>query len=197
MEPIAELPWKQFEQAILKHYEPESPEYKKCKDFFLAAKARSKDTGSESRDIKDKSRDFLPGGYECYITQLIIGHWSGYVGLPLGHPLYGKTYNQVSDILAHGGLTYSEPRSTLYPFKDYFSDGTPKHIWWLGFDSANSENFIPADEALVTHKTIRLAHELRTFERRYRTATTVGLFLMSVLLLKLLYKLLSPLIYRT
>lgn len=36
-----------------------------------------------------------------------MGHWCGYVGVPKGHPAYGKGYDDV-DVQVHGGLTFSD-----------------------------------------------------------------------------------------
>lgn len=41
---------------------------------------------------------FMPGAYRC-----------GYVGLPKGHKLAGKSFDDLYYIDCHGGITYSEP----------------------------------------------------------------------------------------
>lgn len=65
-------------------------------------------------------------GYHLVIT--FNRAWRcGYVGLPLGHKLQGKEYNDLN-YEVHGGLTYS---SNTAPFiKDGFG-------WYLGFDCAH------------------------------------------------------------
>lgn len=36
-----------------------------------------------------------------------LGHWCGYVGVPVGHPAYGKGYADL-DVTVHGGLTFAD-----------------------------------------------------------------------------------------
>ena len=64
-----------------------------------------------------------------YCITTIGTHPCAYVGIPKGHPLYGKHYdkkarNGVSSI-AHGGLTYSERNMPL------------KGLWNIGWDYAH------------------------------------------------------------
>lgn len=66
-----------------------------------------------------------------------LGHWCGYVGVPSGHPLHGKGYDDIhstAEIDVHGGLTYAGDHA---PTKE--SDGT----WWFGFDCAHSGDLVP------------------------------------------------------
>jgi len=51
-------------------------------------------------------------------------HWCGYVGIPEEHPLAGLSYDDISFISAHGGLTYANEASKNWP-KGYF---------WYGWD---------------------------------------------------------------
>lgn len=46
-----------------------------------------------------------------------------YVGVPNGHPWYGKHYNHV-DVPVHGGLTFSGPGDQY----------RPREWWWFGWD---------------------------------------------------------------
>jgi hypothetical protein len=57
----------------------------------------------------------------------LIFHLNGYVGVPKGHKLYKKDYNNklLDDIRIHGGLTYS---GWLMGDKTY---------WFFGFDTAH------------------------------------------------------------
>lgn len=57
-------------------------------------------------------------GLNCLILRNHFGALCGYVGVPAGHQMFGKTHHDV-DAHAHGGLTFSD------------SDGTE---WWFGFD---------------------------------------------------------------
>lgn len=72
-----------------------------------------------------------------------LGSWCGYVGVPDGHPLHGKGYDDDAtlDLRVHGGLTYGNacggnichvPR-----------EGESDHVWWLGFDCAHSGDLSP------------------------------------------------------
>lgn len=101
-------------------------------------------------------------GLECRIWKQKYGHLCGYVGLPEGHPLFGKNYDDV-DAEVHGGLTYAgtdlEPETKL---------------WWLGFDCAHSGDVVPGirgfdsedgystykDEAYVFNELTSLAKQL-------------------------------------
>jgi hypothetical protein len=76
-----------------------------------------------------------------------MGHWCGYVGVPEGHPAFGKDYDDV-DVDVHGGLTFADecnenadnPASAVchVPF-----EGRPDHVWWLGFDCAHAYDRSP------------------------------------------------------
>lgn len=45
-------------------------------------------------------------GLDCLIVRNHGGALCGYVGVPEGHPAYGKDYDTV-DVLVHGGLTFA------------------------------------------------------------------------------------------
>ena len=67
-----------------------------------------------------------------------IGHWCGYVAVPAGHALYGKTDSEVYDsveIDVHGGLTYAS---------DHSPRSKPDGFWWVGFDCAHAGDLAPA-----------------------------------------------------
>jgi len=73
-------------------------------------------------EIKTKLRGYTIGrksGYGC-----------GYVGVPTEHPWYGKDYDQI-DADVHGGLTWSA---------DYVGGDPKDGYWWIGFDTAHSED---------------------------------------------------------
>ena len=57
----------------------------------------------------------------CVVIKHPWGHRLGYVGVPFGHPAYGKSYWDM-DIPCHGGLTYS----------DFRFENDPN--WYFGFD---------------------------------------------------------------
>jgi hypothetical protein len=69
----------------------------------------------------------------CLIIEYTPGiphHRCGYVEVPEGHPLFGKSYSALDQLLdVHGGLTYSgkPPRGA-----------TPRSLgWWFGFDCSH------------------------------------------------------------
>ncbi|MGZ3349144.1 MAG: hypothetical protein ACXU89_09390 [Xanthobacteraceae bacterium] len=67
-----------------------------------------------------------------------LGHLCGYVGVPPGHPLHGRAYDEVYDIIdpeVHGGLTYSENG-----LEDL---GENPAAWYFGFDCAHCYDVSP------------------------------------------------------
>jgi hypothetical protein len=67
------------------------------------------------------------------------GHWCGYVGVPAGHPAYGRGYDD--EIEVHGGVTYAAKcagRICHVP-----EPGESDDVWWLGFDFDHSEDAAP------------------------------------------------------
>jgi len=83
------------------------------------------------------------------------GHLCGYVGVPPGHPLHGKQYDAVlpDDMHPHGGLTFSDfcqegpPESSICHVPE---PGQEDRLWWLGFDCAHSDDFMPGMAATLT-----------------------------------------------
>jgi hypothetical protein len=71
--------------------------------------------------------DFMLDDYRCVVVGQSMGHRCGYIGIPKGHSVYGKDYDEI-DIDVHGGLTYAGDDN--YPVE---SD-----LWWIGFDCAHS-----------------------------------------------------------
>jgi hypothetical protein len=69
-------------------------------------------------------------------------NWCGYVGVPKGHPYFGKPYDDV-DVGAHGGLTYSGPCAHNICHKP--KAGVPDDVWWIGFDCAHAGDIMPFD----------------------------------------------------
>jgi hypothetical protein len=89
-------------------------------------------------------------GFDCIVLRHPRhGNLNGYVGVPVGHPLYGQDYDAAYervDIQVHGGLTFagaaSEPdvdeefRRTPHPDR-------PQDVWWFGFDCAHAWDLSP------------------------------------------------------
>ena len=62
-----------------------------------------------------------------------IGWGNGYVGVPSGHPWFGKNYQELEDVDVHGGLTYSSSARPTGVRGQAVEDG----FWWVGFDTAH------------------------------------------------------------
>lgn len=77
-------------------------------------------------------------GYEYAIISL-GKHPCAYVGVPKGHPLYGKEYDSKNfpDIKCHFGITYS--RNGLGGIKEQFV--IYKSQWVIGWDYAHCTDF--------------------------------------------------------
>lgn len=71
-------------------------------------------------------------GLRAVVVMNDMGFHCGYVGVPKGHPYYGRNYNYMPDsIEVHGGLTYcTDDEGCTYPVP---SDG----LWWFGYDCAH------------------------------------------------------------
>ena len=53
-------------------------------------------------------KEWKNGEFNCKIIFTQLGHRCGYVGVPKGHPMFGRDYNKcIEDIDCYGGLTYS------------------------------------------------------------------------------------------
>lgn len=79
-------------------------------------------------------------GYDAAILRHPrLGHLCGYVGVPEGHPLHGRPYGEVYDLIdpdVHGGLTYSG--NGLEEF------GENPSAWYFGFDCMHSRDIVPS-----------------------------------------------------
>lgn len=68
-------------------------------------------------------------GLPCLIVRGPVGPLCGYVGVPAGHPWYGKDYDSIEPYPdVHGGLTYSG--KCHYPI----CHEADEEVWWVGFD---------------------------------------------------------------
>lgn len=85
--------------------------------------------------------EFKFAGFDCLLQRSPMSYaWCGYVGLPKGHPYYGKSYNEDGiDVRVHGGLTYSEEcRGAIC----HETDGEDI-LHWLGFDCCHYNDLAP------------------------------------------------------
>lgn len=64
------------------------------------------------------------------------GSLCGYVGVDIDHVDYERGYDDIENIDVHGGLTFAGPHTS--------QDGD---LWWLGFDCAHFQDFLPGLEA--------------------------------------------------
>ncbi len=86
--------------------------------------------------------EFTYNGYECLIHRVCKrepfavgevyfgGHLCGYVKIPEDHPLFGKGWEDVTELNCHGGITANEYHE--------------EH--WIGFDCAHSGDYCPSTE---------------------------------------------------
>lgn len=76
----------------------------------------------------------LEGGWKYCIIRQPRGHLCGYVIVPEGHRLRGLSWESLSSIEVHWGLTFSGPMRR-YP-----------DVWAFGFDCAHCEDMTPSDK---------------------------------------------------
>jgi hypothetical protein len=91
-------------------------------------------------------------GIACLVVRNEVGALCGYVGVPEGHPWYGKHFSGVDagpDV--HRELSYSNEcqgnpdRETVCHVA---GDGEPETLWWLGFHCSYARDLSPAIFAL-------------------------------------------------
>jgi hypothetical protein len=109
-------------------------------------------------------------GMPCLIVRNPMGALCGYVGVPAGHPYFGKDYNAVGAD-AHGGLTYAAP---CQPGGGPICHAGEDERWWFGFDCGHLGDTTPGlmrygldygssykDIGYVRSEVERLADQLR------------------------------------
>lgn len=92
-------------------------------------------------------------GLDCLIVRNHGGALCGYAGVPTGHPLHSKEYDDAPEEAhdaAHGGLTFSggcghseDPARGICHIP---APGRPDDVWWFGFDCAHDMDLSPARE---------------------------------------------------
>jgi len=101
-------------------------------------------------------------GFVCLALRGPMGAWCGYVGLPPGHPLHGKSGwgtggenddDRVSELNAHGGITYAAECAGHICHVP--APGEPDHVWWLGFDCSHAGDYSPGLNARLSRSGIR------------------------------------------
>jgi hypothetical protein len=88
-------------------------------------------------------------GLPCLIRRNgASGALCGYVGVPEGHPWFGRDYSDLLSIEVHGGLTYSDlcdSDDKEHGICHVAEDGIKR--WWLGFDANHGGDVAPGMEA--------------------------------------------------
>lgn len=81
---------------------------------------------------------------DCLAVRNHMGAWCGYVGVPPGHPSYGKYDDQFS---VHGGITFAsmceEDAPEGYGICHIPLPGREPEVWWLGFDCGHFMDLQP------------------------------------------------------
>lgn len=87
----------------------------------------------------------------CLIVRNASGSLCGYVGVPAEHPWHKRPYEDIGDADVHGGLTFSsfcrkgkEDEAICH----VPGPGEPDKVWWLGFDTSHSGDYMPASQAI-------------------------------------------------
>lgn len=103
--------------------------------------------------------EFEYNGYKCIIifATNLFKHWNGYVIVPKKHPYYMADYSDIdSDIVVHGGLTYSS--TDLKSEETTFGFDT-SHIDDIVFDDNNEPHW---STKFATYKTYEyVEHQIR------------------------------------
>lgn len=75
------------------------------------------------------------------------GALCGYVGVPEGHPLYGKERfsKELKALDAHGGINFA----ACIKKTDFLGWDKYERYWFIGFDCAHAWDYNPAQEALL------------------------------------------------
>lgn len=109
--------------------------------------------------IAEVRKDWTPGPWDdepnraewrykdlpCLIVRNRSGALCGYVGVPPGHPVHGKHYDDV-EVDVHGGLTFSAGcHGAICHVPE---PGEPDAVWWLGFDCAHCGDAHPWPKGL-------------------------------------------------
>jgi hypothetical protein len=83
--------------------------------------------------------EFKHAGLDCLAIRQSHGAWCGYVGVPEGHPDFGKGYDDVP-VDVHGGLTYADSCRDIVC---HLVDNEQEKRWWFGFDCVHGWDYAP------------------------------------------------------
>jgi hypothetical protein len=88
--------------------------------------------------------EFVHAGFQCLLVRNpTLFHWCGYVGIPPGHPHFGKDYDDIDDTVleVHGGVTYADScRGAVCHIPKL---GEEENLFWIGFDCAHAGDLVP------------------------------------------------------
>lgn len=95
----------------------------------------------------DKAQWIDPAtGLQCLIVRKCLGFLCGYVGIPAKHPYFGRDHDDV-DVSVHGGMTFGNyycPGQKDDPVIRSVDCSEDSRIWWIGFDCAHCDDYIPS-----------------------------------------------------
>lgn len=107
-------------------------------------------------------------GFPCLIVRNQLGALCGYVGVAQGHPCFEKDYDSFNEIQAHGGLTFAAfCRDGEHGICHVVEPGENDRVWWLGFDCAHFQDYVPGMAAL-TNKFAKTSAKLGASSLHYR-----------------------------
>lgn len=94
-------------------------------------------------NLWDGERDSYDGrshGAPIALRRGPLKQWCGYVGVPEGHPMHSKSYNDPeADFTVHGGCTFAGAAW-------FITEPGLKNFWWFGFDCAHFGDLVPEME---------------------------------------------------
>jgi len=94
---------------------------------------------------------------DCLAVRAHHGAWCGYVGVPLGHPWFGKDRHdmenvevEVYDEISYGAFCDEELGVCHVP-----EPGRSDHVWWIGFSCMTSQDILPIFDQLQPDYRVR------------------------------------------
>lgn len=87
-------------------------------------------------------------GYPCLIVRGSLGNLCGYVAVPPGHPWHGREPSDLGGVDVHGGITFTGPCQEGGHICHVAQPGEPDDVWWIGFDCAHYQDYMPASRGL-------------------------------------------------
>lgn len=87
-------------------------------------------------------------GLPCLVKRNPMGALCGYVGVPPGHTLFGKGWDdsKCNELDVHGGITYGnrcQEGDEAHSICHVPALGESDVVWWLGFDCAHAFDLSP------------------------------------------------------